>query len=142
MEQPMTPELLSRLGFPNLRQHRPEEAKTFDDLYRSTRRDLASVLSGQATPLLQTNLVEQLASDASLWKRWRSGFLSWDRESSVMVMNPNHKIGKKLAQRFATDPSWSRIFASALFSTVNRGLEEVEDRHERAFLETLVETLD
>lgn len=142
LEPPMTAQLLESLSFPAPRAHRPETAQTFDDLYRSTRRDLASVLSGQATPLLQTNLVEQLASDASIWKRWRSGFLSWDPESSVMVMNPNHKIGKKLAQRFATDPSWSRIFASSLFSTINRGLQEVEDRHERTFLETLVETLD
>lgn len=140
---PLSAELLTRLTFPAQRRHvAPQAGATFDHLYRSTRRDLASVLSGQNTPLLETNLVEELAADASLWKKWRSGFLSWDRESSVVVMNPGHKIGKKLAQRFDDDPSWSRIFASALFSTINRGLEEVEDRHERTFLETLVETLD
>lgn len=140
---PISAELLQGLSFPASRAHRPEAGgNSFDDLYRSTRRDLASVLSGQTTPLLQTNLVEQLAGDASLWKRWRSGFLSWDRDQAVVVMNPGHKIGSKLAKRFATDPSWSRIFASALFSTINRGLEEVEDKHERTFLEALVETLD
>jgi hypothetical protein len=140
---PVTSVLLSGLSFPDQRPHIPEKtAQPFEALYRSTRRDLASVLSGQSTPLLQTNLVEQLASDASLWQRWRSGFLSWDRDQSVVVMNPGHKIGKKLAQRFSDDPTWSRIFASALFSTINRGLEEVEDRHERTFLEALVETLD
>ena len=140
---PISGELLTALSFPPQRPYSPGEVgPPFEDLYRSTRRDLASVLSGQSTPLLQTNLVEQLANDASLWKRWRSGFLSWDREQAVVVMNPGHKIGKKLAQRFSSDPSWSRIFASALFSTINRGLEEVEDRHERTFLEALVETLD
>lgn len=143
LQTPVTSELLRALGYPAQREHREEKAENpFDDLYRSTRRDLASVLSGQSTPLLQTNLVEQLAGDASMWKRWRSGFLTWDREQSVVVMNPGHKVGKKLAQRFSTDPSWSRIFASALFSTINRGLEEVEDRHERVFLESLLDSLD
>ncbi len=143
MQAPLTPELLRALGFPAQREHRGETAEnTFDDLYRSTRRDLASVLSGQSTPLLQTNMVEQMAGDSSLWKRWRSGFLTWDREQSVIVMNPGHKVGKRLAQRYSSDPSWSRIFASALFSTINRGLEEVEDRHERVFLESLLDTLD
>lgn len=140
---PITTELLHTLTFPQIQRYEPTASEpTFEKLYRSTRRDLASVLSGQSTPLLQANLVEQLASDVSLWKRWRSGFLSWDSEQAVVVMNPNHKIGKKLAQRFAQDDSWSRIFASALFSTINRGLEEVEDSHERVFLESLIDTLD
>jgi hypothetical protein len=143
LEPPLSEPLLEQVGFPARRVYQESPpGDAFEALYRSTRRDLSSVLSGQATPLLQTNLVEQLAGDASFWKRWLSGFLSWDRESSVVVMNPNHKIGKKLAQRYAGDPSWSCIFASALFSTINRGLEEVEDRHERTFLEALVDTLD
>lgn len=143
LHRPMTSELLQALGFPTQLSYQPSPPEPpFEELYRSTRRDLASVLSGQTTPLLQTNLVEQLASDASLWKRWRSGFLSWDQEQAVVVMNPNHKVGQRLAQRFASDDSWSRIFASALFSTINRGLEEVEDKHERAFLEALVDSLD
>jgi hypothetical protein len=140
---PVTSELLEALGFPAPRVYAPAgPSEPFESLYRSTRRDLASVLSGQSTPLLQTNLVEQLASDASLWQRWRAGFLSWNRDQAVVVMNPNHKVWKKLAKRFSTDPSWSHVFASALFSTINRGLEEVEDKHERAFLESLVEMLD
>ncbi len=57
-------------------------------------------------------------------------------------MNPSHKVGKQLTQKFAQDPAWSQVFASALFSTVNRGLDEVDDRHERAFLASLLQTLD
>ncbi len=140
---PLSTALLEKLGFTRPRSFISESPEdVFETLYRSTRRDLATILSGQSTPLLSTGMVEQLTADASLWKRWRSGFLSWDKGQSVLVMNPGHKIGKKLAQKFQIDPSWSRVFASALFSTVNRGLEEVDDRHERAFLEGLVETLD
>lgn len=140
---PLSAALLEKLGFTRPRSFISEPTEdVFETLYRSTRRDLATILSGQSTPLLSAGMVEQLTADASLWKRWRSGFLSWDKGQSVLVMNPGHKIGKKLAQRFQADPTWSRVFASALFSTVNRGLEEVDDRHERAFLEGLVETLD
>ncbi len=140
---PVTASLLESVGFPQTRSYVPAEHDgSFDVLYRSTRRDLASILSGQTTPLLSTRIVEELSGDASFWKRWRSGFLSWDQTQGVVVMNPTHKVGKQLAKRFEQDPSWSQVFASALFSTVNRGLEEVDDRHERAFLEGLIETLD
>ena len=143
LEAPLTAPLLQSLGFPKIHGYSsktPEQG--FDTLYRSTRRDLASILSGQSTPLLSPGTIEQLASDASLWKRWRSGFLSWDKDQEVVVMNPSHKVGKQLTQKFAQDPAWSQVFASALFSTVNRGLDEVDDRHERAFLASLLQTLD
>lgn len=140
---PITLPILEKLGLTKPQRYEPKRLEEpFEALYHSTRRDLATILSGQTTPLLATDLVEQLTADASLWKRWRSGFLSWDTGQSVLVMNPNHKIGKKIAQKFQDDHSWSHIFASALFSTVNRGLEEVDDRHERAFLEKLIEILD
>ena len=140
---PLSADFLSRIGFSGIRSYLPEASDDpFDTLYRSTRRDLATLLAGQCAPLLSTSTIEQLTGEVSFWKRWRSGFLSWDKDQSVLVMNPNHKIGKKLTGKFSSDPSWSAVFASALFSTVNRGLEEVDDRHERAFLEGLIETLD
>lgn len=143
LQAPLTLELLQELEFPPARSYQPQTQKAdFELLYRSTRRDLASVLSGQTTPLLQPNLVEQMASDSSFWKRWRAGFLSWDSAQSVVVINPQHKIGKTLVKKFAEDPSWSGVLACALFSAINRGLEEVQDEHERAFLESLIESLE
>lgn len=143
LSQGLTPELLSTLGFPQLVTYTPQvTSNPFETLYRSTRRDLLSALWGQTTPLLNENITNRLASDASLWKRWRAGFLSWDPVQEAAVLNPDHKIGQKLTLRFKDDPSWSLIFASALFSTINRGLEEVDDHHERSFLEALIESLD
>lgn len=141
LAHPVGPELLKHLGFHNLKTWGGDAPEPdFETLYRSTRRDLSSILAGSDTPLLRPGIVAQLAEDASRWVRWRSGFLSWDAKQSIAVMNPKHKVGKRLVKQFSHDPSWSAIFASALFSTINRGLEEVEDHHERAFLEALMES--
>ena len=144
LEDPLTKDVLANLGFPSPRSYLPDEDddRGFEHLYRSTRRILTSVLAGHDTPLLQPGLIAKLSEDASLWTRWRSGFLSWDHAQSVAILNPSHKIGAKLLKRYDADSSWSKIFALALFSTINRGLEEVEDRHELAFLEALVDTLE
>ncbi len=144
LDSPLTKDVLSGLGFPTPRTYLEGEDgdQGFEHLYRSTRRILTSVLGGHDTPLLHPGLIEKLSEDASLWTRWRSGFLSWDRDQSVAIINPSHKIGTKLLKRYDADSSWSKIFALALFSTINRGLEEVEDRHELAFLEALVDTLE
>ena len=47
-----------------------------------------------------------------------------------------------LVKQYQLDPKWAAVLASALFSTINRGLDEVEDRHERMFLEGLLSTLE
>ncbi len=141
---PLNKEVLHRLGFERLARwtSETEEQEIFEVLYRSSRRDLTSILSGTEALLLSPEITDRLAQDATLWRKLRTGFLSWDRERSVAILNPGHNLGKTLAKRFSQDPGWSLIFASALYSTINRGLEEVEDHHERVFLENLVECCD
>ena len=141
---PLSQELLGSLALYQTKTWRgpAEDEDGFESLCRSTKRDLSSILAGTDTPLLQPGVMSKLADDASMWRRWKTGFLSWDSAQSVAVLNPNHKVGKKIIKRYGDEPRWSAVFACALFSTINRGLEEVEDHHERAFLEALVDSLE
>ena len=102
---------------------------------------MTTVIAGKHDDLISPEVIGKLSQDSSFWSRWRAGFLSWDSDYDRALVNPGHRIGKKLMSRYQTDPIWSALLASALFSTINRGLEEVEDRHEKIFLEGLLDTL-
>ena len=111
----------------------------FEVLIKSTWRDIYHVVQGAELELLRPEIIAKITQDSSFWTRWRAGFLSWDASSKRVLVNPEHKLGKALLERFQSDPGWSSVFASALFSTINRGLEAVEDSHERAFLQGLLD---
>jgi hypothetical protein len=135
-------DLLKTLKFPPLENWRPSQSKMdFDTLLRGALKELTTVVSGKHDDLISPEVIGKLSDESSFWSRWRAGFLSWDADYEKALVNPNHKIGKKLLDRYRTDPIWSALLASALFSTINRGLEEVEDRHEKIFLEGLLDTL-
>lgn len=114
----------------------------FDLLLGSAWRDLLTVTSGTEAHLLRPDVVEKMEDESSFWKRWRAGFLSWDAGNGKALVNPSHKIAARLLKQYQLDPKWAAVLASALFSTINRGLDEVEDRHERMFLEGLLSTLE
>jgi hypothetical protein len=136
-------ELLDTLQFPRRRQWTPSQVKRdFDTLLRGALKEMTTVVSGQHDDLISPEVIGKLSGGSSFWTKWRAGFLSWDSDYEKALVNPNHKIGKKLISRYRTDPIWTALLASALFSTINRGLEEVEDRHEKVFLEGLLDTLD
>lgn len=135
-------ELFSLLSFPPRESWRGSSGeRDFDTLLRGAFKEIATVIAGRHDGLIRPDLIGKLSGEASFWTRWRSGFLSWDSDLDKALVNPNHKLGKKLTDRFQSDPVWSSLLASALFSTINRGLEEVEDHHEKAFLEGLLDTL-
>ena len=135
--------LLEALDFPELRVWREAERKLdFDMLLQHVWKDVACVLNGQDPDLIGFSSIDTLPRDSSLWSRWRAGFLSWDKDEEKALVNPEHSLGKKLLKRYTTDPIWSSIFGCALFSTINRGLEEVEDHHEYAFLMGLLDNFE
>lgn len=135
-------EVLAALGFPSPSAWHPQdEERNFDTLLYSSVREIINVLRNNHADLLDPNVVGKLESDASFWRRWKSGFLSWDAESETVRVNTSHKLAKALLGKFAPDPTWSVVFSCALFSTINRGLDEVEDRHEKEFLSALLDTL-
>lgn len=135
-------DVFDTLDFPRRVVWRPGQYQVeFELLLRSSVREILNVLSNNHRDLLGPEAVGMLADDASFWTRWRSGFLSWDEHTNTARVNPSHKLAKKLTDRFGPDPSWSMVLACALFSTINRGLAEVEDRHEKEFLLALLDTL-
>ena len=135
-------DLLEKLDFPPLESWQPQETeKDFDTLLRSAMKQLTTVIQGSHDHLISPEVIGKLSGDSSFWTRWRAGFLSWDGDVDKALVNPSHRIGKKLLDRYKSEPVWSALLASALFSTINRGLEEVEDHHEKAFLEGLLDTL-
>lgn len=135
-------EILKKLDFPPLEYWQPREVeKDFDTLLRGAMKELTTVILGSHENLIRPEVIGKLSGDTSFWTRWRAGFLSWDGDIEKALVNPSHRIGKKLLDRYKSEPVWSALLASALFSTINRGLEEVEDHHEKAFLEGLLDTL-
>ena len=114
----------------------------FDTLLQGSVRELLNVLSLHEEDLVRPEIVGKLSGESSFWTRWRSGFLSWDESLGNALVNPEHKLARKLLSKYQPDVSWSGILASALFSTINRGLEEVDDDHERQFLQGLLDSLD
>lgn len=142
-EAPWRDEVLAALGFPPPAVWRPEQKeRSFDTLLQSSVREVVNVLNNNHGDLLDPGVVGKLDGGASFWTRWRSGFLSWDVEARMVRVNPSHKLAKSLLRKFEPDPTWSVLFSCALFSTINRGLEEVEDRHEKEFLSALLDTLE
>jgi hypothetical protein len=143
LREPWRDQLLQELGFPRSAVwKRVTREKNFDVMIRSAWREIITVASGTEDNLMRQDIIGKLSGDSSFWTKWRSGFLSWDASGERALVNPNHKLGKKLLERFQPDDSWAAILASALFSTINRGLQEVEDHHEKAFLQGLLDTID
>lgn len=142
VEAPWLGEVLELLGFPEPLAWEPVKRNLdFDVFLNDAWKEITTVLSGRHDNLITLDLIGQLANATNFWSRWRSGFLSWDEETRRAMVNPNHKIGKQLFERYHDDAAWRGVFASALFSTINRGLIEVEDYHEKIFLEGLLDTL-
>lgn len=137
------PQLLETLQFPPQAVWEGEApSPDFDLLLGSAWRDLLTVTSGTEANLLRPDVVEKMKDESSFWKRWRAGFLSWDAANGKALVNPSHKIAARLLHQYRSDPQWAGVLACALFSTINRGLDEVEDRHERLFLEGLLSTME
>ena len=135
-------ESLSLLEFPPAVVWQPAKRKDdFDALIRNAWREMSTVISGHEEDLISVDVIGKLSGKSSFWTKWRLGFLSWDQEQSRALINPEHKLGKKLMSKYRSDPAWAAVLASALYSTINRGLEEVEDHHERAFLEGLLDLM-
>lgn len=134
--------VLANLGFPTTKTWCPEERTLdFDLLLQSSVKEIVNVLNNNHADLLDPRVVGKLQHQSSFWTRWTSGFLSWDSEENMALVNPRHKLAKQLLKKFQPDPTWSVLFSCALFSTINRGLEEIEDRHEREFLMGLLDTV-
>lgn len=137
-------QILEELAFPRTVtwSNKVAREQDFDTLMRNAWKEMANVVSGADADLLSHDVVGELSGEASFFTKWRAGFLSWDTNAERALVNPEHKLGKKLLKKYQPDPRWAAVFASALFSTVNRGLESVEDHHEKAFLEGLLDTLE
>ncbi|MBI3925438.1 MAG: hypothetical protein HY319_07865 [Armatimonadetes bacterium] len=67
-------------------------------------------------------------------------FVLHDLGSGVTRINPAHGVVKKVLRRFRRDDKLVPVLASSVYTAINRALEEVEDRHELAFLEALLDT--
>lgn len=135
--------LLGLLGFPRIVEWKPSASGkgNFDHLLRSAWKELSGVLAGTQEGILSHDQVAQMTGGSSFWIKWTQGFLSWDQDGERALVNPDHKLGKLLLKKYESDPGWSAVLACALFSTINRGVEEVEDHHEKAFLMGLLDTL-
>lgn len=55
------------------------------------------------------------------------------------LVNRSHRALRRLTARFAEDPAVAGLLASAIFSAVNRALEDVGDEDELRFLEALLD---
>ena len=142
-EAPWRDQVMAELEFPRQAVWRDVKRELdFDTMLRSSLREILNVLSANHDALIKPEVVGKLSGEASFWTRWRSGFLSWDESGETALVNPEHKLGKKLIEKFQPDVTWSSVLACALFSTINRGLEEVDDHHERQFLLGLLDSLD
>lgn len=143
LENDWLDELLESLNFPRkMNWRRAKREVDFDLLLKNAWKEMTSVVNGHQEDLLDQDLIGKLATEAGFWTRWRAGFLSWDAHAEKALVNPNHKLGQKLLKKYIPDPSWAAILASALFSTINRGLKEVEDHHEEAFLQGMLDSLE
>jgi len=66
-------------------------------------------------------------------------FIQHDPESSSTVINPKHRVVKRVLAQMEKDPAVVPVLASSVYTALNRALEEIGDEHEIAFLEALLE---
>lgn len=67
-------------------------------------------------------------------------FIQHDPESSSTVINPKHRVVKRVLAQMHKDPAVVPVLASSVYTALNRALEEIGDEHELAFLEALLES--
>ncbi len=60
-------------------------------------------------------------------------------DTGVTELNPNHGLVKTALKKLARDSRLVPVLVSSLYTTINKTLEEVEDHHELAFLEALLD---
>ncbi len=67
-------------------------------------------------------------------------FIQHDPESSSTVINPKHRVVKRVLAQMHKDAAVVPVLASSVYTALNRALEEIGDEHELAFLEALLES--
>ncbi|MCA9790868.1 MAG: hypothetical protein KC910_03705 [Candidatus Eremiobacteraeota bacterium] len=60
--------------------------------------------------------------------------------SGTTEINPAHGLVKKVLKSFEKDPRMVPVLVSSVYTAINKALEEVEDYHELAFLEALLDS--
>jgi hypothetical protein len=115
----------------------PEEIQ--DRLLVEIKRCVARGASDPRTAL-ETSLVTQIFwGEPTRWFGGRSRYFVEHSKSGQTEFNPAHKIVKGILKSPKKLEQVVPILASSVYTAINRALLEVEDRHELAFLESLVE---
>lgn len=113
-----------------------------DRLLQAVRNELQRV-GAQPELALSPDLLENICWGEPLHflqRLWRGYFIHHDPASGVTEINPEHRLIAKVDREVAREDHRSvPILASSVFTAINRALEEVEDHHELAFLEALME---
>jgi hypothetical protein len=110
---------------------RPDHA-AHDQVLAAVRRELR-ILRDHGDFRLTDEMLEKIR-----WERRLRGFIRHDPESGVTGIDPDHAVLRRVLRSFRSDPTLVAVLVSSVYTAINRGLEEIRDGHEMAFLEALL----
>ena len=75
--------------------------------------------------------------------RWLGGpkkyFVVHNPQTGLTELNPGHGMLKKIIHTPKFHGKMAPVLASSVFTSINRALDEIQDSHELAFLEALLD---
>ncbi len=115
----------------------PEEIQ--DRLLVEIKRCVAKGASDPRTALDSSLVTQIFWGEPTRWFGGRSRYFVEHSRGGQTEFNPAHKIVKGILKNPKKLKSVVPILASSVYTAINKALLEVEDRHELAFLESLLE---
>lgn len=99
-------------------------------------------LASDPTCMLTPDLLAGIewGEPSRFYQLWGRYFVNHDPGTGSTELNPAHGVLKKVLKVFRKDPSVVAVLASSIYTAINRALEEIEDQHELAFLEALLDS--